>query len=751
MYQSQPKIIVKMPAGVLPSLTSDRRQIVAVDGLSLPSLKGDRDASNRSHTVKEVIFDHSQEAVAKTLQTRGDSEGFYFSSNSIANANANANRNNGRQTMMDPPGYNENHFESPVKHKKRGSTGGDRLSVSKDKSKDPDTTSSVHRRRKRLLEEKARKIIGGNNNSSNNSNFDDNSGKRVIAYHNPNDDTTRTGYTASSSSDHSSWVPVREVDKDPRNRPVRTAETENRMSQVTAKVREKSVPRKSWQPHQKLAQRHEGMNYSSDNDWVPSEFYRKQQEQKQQEQKQQELKEHQKRSEEQHRQKEYRQQHHQQLREKVKQQRLEQQQQQQQQQQGLTIQVGQAPSTTSPPINSSHLPTPKHQNYQPPLQDQDHRNYKQPLQDQEHKNYKLPLQDQEQVPKAFPWKWQQPPSVIHTITKSDTSKPPLQPPPHVIHTIPKTPNTEVERTVWGSPRQPPSVIHTIPKTPKTPKSPSTNDDYLKRKSMASEMDMSEVVISASDSSSEEDDRDMIRETEENNTILSSLKSIRIKPSKKRVSDISMDVEDSSTILSSFRAMKAKRISSDIQSLDPKERDSDESSTILDSLKALKDIAKKRNSEESDFKSGQSDFDDGFDESLLSASIINKDDQPFVVPNKTPLDQFVIPAIFIRKSGTSDITMDLDATRQMIESQLTVSDEEITFGASTIHNSIITEEEMGAMGPAEKYKSLQERALLERAISGLTNSNTVIPINNSGLFNSVNTHTDIMNTARNITT
>jgi len=132
----------------------------------------------------------------------------------------------------------------------------------------------------------------------------------------------------------------------------------------------------------------------------------------------------------------------------------------------------------------------------------------------------------------------------------------------------------------------------------------------------------------------------------------------------------------------------------------------ESSTILDSFKAL---MKKKDSGESKDQTPKNantlvneySFDandDGFDESLISSSLPNEQ----LVPTQISVDHFIIPAIFVRKSGTSDITMDIEATRLMIESTLTSSDEDLTF-SSTINNSIISEADAAAIAREKNFK------------------------------------------------
>jgi len=106
----------------------------------------------------------------------------------------------------------------------------------------------------------------------------------------------------------------------------------------------------------------------------------------------------------------------------------------------------------------------------------------------------------------------------------------------------------------------------------------------------------------------------------------------------------------------------------------------------------------------------------------------------MVPNNVSLDQFVIPTIFVRKSGTSDLTMDLDATRLMIESQLTETDcEDLTF-SSTINESVISNPDAAAMA---QEMILRNQGLLGSGVSGLSNSLTnTNPL--SGLLNSAAT-------------
>jgi hypothetical protein len=323
----------------------------------------------------------------------------------------------------------------------------------------------------------------------------------------------------------------------------------------------------------------------------------------------------------------------------------------------------------------------------------------------------------------------------------------------VIHTI----------TTKSTPSTPTPDIHTIT-TATTPSEPTFDDDKMKRKSMASEMDLSDVVISSAENSTiVESSRGLKgkgknRISEDSSTIIDSLKA----KAKKRRSEESKDPnsnsknsEESSTVLDSLklRRQKSKKRWSD-GSKDAKE--SEESSTMLDSYKALR--KGKRDSDESwnprdgslkkiiDNTYSFDVNDDGFDESLLSSSLTNRDTHNDI-PNKITIEQFVIPTIFVRKSGTSDITFDMDATRQMIESTLTMSDEDLTFGStihngSTINNSIISQEDAAVAyaAVAAREMTLKERGLTEIITSGLIGKNirarTLIDSGTTGVSDSL---------------
>ncbi len=171
-----------------------------------------------------------------------------------------------------------------------------------------------------------------------------------------------------------------------------------------------------------------------------------------------------------------------------------------------------------------------------------------------------------------------------------------------------------------------------------------------------------------------------KDSEESSTIQDSLISRR--KSKKRWSDDSKEPkepEENSTILGSFKPRQGKN-------------SSEESLNLQNS--SLRKIINKEYTFEN--------HDDGFDESLLSASLTQLD-----VPHNITVDhQFVIPTIFVRKSGTSDITFDMDATRLAIESTLTSDDENITWG-STIHNSIISQEDVAIATATAAAKEINQ--------------------------------------------
>lgn len=266
---------------------------------------------------------------------------------------------------------------------------------------------------------------------------------------------------------------------------------------------------------------------------------------------------------------------------------------------------------------------------------------------------------------------------------------------------------------------------------------------MKRKSMSSEMDLSDVVISSTENSTIMESTKNLkgkgknRISEDSSTIIDSLKA----KAKKRRSEDSKDPTSKnsnskeSEESSKLRRQKSKKRWSD-ESKDPKE--SEESSTILDSYKALrkgkKDSDDSWNPRDGSLKKIINTTytfdanDDEFDESLLSASLTHLDPH-HTIPNNITIDQFVIPTIFVRKSGTSDITFDVDATRQMIESTLTMSDEDLTFGStihngSTINNSIISQEDAAVAyaAAAAREMALKDRGLNESITSGLIGNN-----------------------------
>jgi len=266
------------------------------------------------------------------------------------------------------------------------------------------------------------------------------------------------------------------------------------------------------------------------------------------------------------------------------------------------------------------------------------------------------------------------------------------------------------------------VIHTVT-TATTPSTPTPEVEMeLKRKSMASEMDLSDVVISSNESSTKV--KNKYRDSEGSSSILEAFKNKYV---SKRWSDESKDLkeaEENSTIQDSLKKDQNSKKRNSEESKDAKE--SEESSTILDSYKAMRKGT--RQSEESlsprdsslekiinkDYYFDMNNEDT--DESLLSSSLTNLE-TPSGVPTWI-IPQKVIPSI-IRKSAASDITFDMnmDATRQGIDSTLTY-DEDNTF-SSTIHNSIISQEDTAAAAALA--------ASLESGTSG--------QIGNSNLFGS----------------
>ncbi len=593
-----------MSTAIAPQRPIDERP---PESLNLPSLqvplRDRRDESNQSHSIKEIFVEKPFKELPKrfsqtapTPRARGDGI-HHFESKDEDDCEV-ENRIK-KRSMVDPPGFNESSLD---------------ISLTKQGSMDPETAASVHRRRKRALEQRARKIMGGPS---------DVPGKRIIDI----DDTESTA----DSSQHSSWVPTRRIESDPNTTPIYNFAPGPALSRQTMEVRNRAVPRRPWRPARQLSEKRntladDEMEFSTTNEWVPSEFYRKHK----------------------------------------------------------PLQAMQVFPTGTPHVLSSYS-----SNQQPQYQEYGQQLHHQQQQLQRQRQYiqkQLQLQQEVEAQKQLLQQMQkgktqyrphrlpnQPPSIIHTITTATT---------------PSTP----------TPDNAPSLVHTIT-TAATPSTTIPENDPLKRKSMDSEMDWSDVVMSSTESDTMMGSKlkPKNRESEESSTVLDSEKNKKSDESKAPTKES----EESSTIQDSLIALiKTKKRWSD-DSKDPKE--AEEHSTIQDSLKrregknASEDVSLKPSSflkimnKEFSFENQ----DDGFDESLLSASLTQLD---------IPRNINVIPSIFVRKSGTSDITLDLDATRFTL-----TSDEDLTWG-STIHNSIISQEDVAIAAAAAAAKEINQMNL-----------------------------------------
>lgn len=328
--------------------------------------------------------------------------------------------------------------------------------------------------------------------------------------------------------------------------------------------------------------------------------------------------------------------------------------------------------TGTPHVVSSHATNEKAQ-YQEYLQQQRQRQYLQhqiQLQ-QELEAQKLQYQETQKTksswrPHRLP---QQPPSIIHTITTTTT---------------PSEPTTD----------HVPSLVHTTT-TGTTPSSTRADADMIKRKSMESELDLSDVVPGSGDSDTMNGSfKPRNRDPQDSITNADSIKNKYL--FNKSFGDLS---KESSTIQESLVSWeKSKKGWFDNYKAF---KEPEENSTVLDSIKKKNEASWIRQQPSSLRKIINNEYtfentpeDDGFDESLLSASLTQLD-----IPQT-----FVIPTIFIRKSGESDITFDMDATRQAIESTITMSDEDVTWG-STLHNSIISQEDAAIAAAAAMAKEI----------------------------------------------
>ena len=223
--------------------------------LQLPTLGASRrnssrrDESNKSHSIKEIFVEQTTDKerkrsspTAPTPRARGDGIHHFESEEDEDENDFGIGNPSEKRSMVDPPGFNE-------------STGG--VSRSKQGSREPETAASIHRRRKRSIEQRARKIIGGSRDAP---------GKRRDR--------------DPSSSQHSSWVPTRRIDRDPENIPYYNYEMNAQISRQTMEIRDRAIPQKSWRPSRQLSDSHNNladddeMDFSTTNEWVPSEFYR---------------------------------------------------------------------------------------------------------------------------------------------------------------------------------------------------------------------------------------------------------------------------------------------------------------------------------------------------------------------------------------------------------------------------------------------------------------------------------------------
>lgn len=534
-----------------------------------PSVPKD-EAETKSHSIKEIVVDQrianesGKPTVDPTPRRRGDGYHFFEEDENDENKHSRNRHPKAKRSMVDPPGFHDIIDVSRSKHKGR---------------KDPETGASIHRRRKRVIEERARNIRTLS--------------RETMKHHMPNMDGTEE--TASMSSQHSSWVPTRRIDKDPNNKPIGHYTIRNQMPRETMEIRDRAVPQRPWRPERQLSNKRsnlaeaDDMDFSTTNEWVPSEFYKNRK----------------------------------------------------QPQQAMHMFP-----TGIPHVLTSYQTHDNAQHHEHLLQQQRQREY---LQHQIQLQQELEAQRNKSSGRPHRLA-QQPPSIIHTITSSTT---------------PSEPTTD----------NPLSLINTTTTatTPEIYAAASSGDSY---------------TMSGSFKPRNRDPQDSITnaESSKNKYVFN-----------KSFGDLSKESSTIQESLVSFQKNKKGWF------------EPEENSTVMDSIKKKNDI---QGPDASWFRQANSSLqkiinkeytfdaapeDDGFDESLLSASLTQLD-----IPQT-----FVIPTIFIRKPGESDIAFDVNATRQAIENTLTMglSDEEVTWG-STINNSIISMEDAALSAAAAKSKEIQ---------------------------------------------